>query len=391
MVRYRIGRQNTLKVLIVFFALSGHGYLQAETKTFRYAVTGLSVLAALTFIVSWNVSGEEDDFIPFVTGRRAAMGYPVQSIFQGVENYRPDRWIITSKLIGETEGPRFVKLSDVEYWWSLFHFNTDPRAMNLFNHLEKDYQRWKNLTQAKSGDLPSDFLHYSSLVASNCEAIHINVNTADNNLKAFHGGDYLNSRMLCQNWLGDFIKWHAYFPSRYNKSIPVVLVPDWREGKGIISDGSTLSKVIGGGSVTYLFNANYDFRKLRSLYGNSDQELIVVTDRPGYQLKRVRRWPSWFYSIFLPEPFWLEHTRCDPVAGGCRFKNFSGSAEKVTPYLLSHPDTGKQILIFHHGETLVAWNLGSLWSSENKVVSIRAKNNRFKLNLTEAFDLDTTN
>ncbi|WP_257253729.1 hypothetical protein [Endozoicomonas sp. SESOKO3] len=350
-------------------------------------------MAVFTFMVLWDASTMEDDFISFVTRRRAAMGYPVQSMFQGVENYRPNRWIIASKLIGETEGPRFVKLSDVEFWWSLFPFQVDPKVTNLFNHLEKDYQRWKSLTQAKSEDLPSDFLHYSSLVASNCEAIQINSNTADNNLKAFHGGDYLNSRMLCQNWLGDFIKWHAYFASRYNKSIPVVLVPDWREGKEAIPDESTLSRLVGGhfhGSVAYLFNAYYDFRKLSSLYGNSDQELVVVTDRPSYQLNRVSRWPSWFYSIFLPEPFWLEHTPCDPMAGGCRFKNFSGSEEKVTPYLLSHPDTGKQILIFHHGETLVAWSLGTSWSSKNKVVSRRAKNNQFELNLIEAFEFGAT-
>ncbi|WP_448218444.1 hypothetical protein [Endozoicomonas sp. 2B-B] len=63
----------------------------------------------------------------------------------------------------------------------------------------------------------------------------------------------------------------------------------------------------------------------------------------------------------------------------------------MTPYLLSHPDTGKQILIFHHGETLVAWHLGTPLSSKNKVVSRRVKNNPFELNLTEAFDLDTTN
>lgn len=60
----------------------------------------------------------------------------------------------------------------------------------------------------------------------------------------------------------------------------------------------------------------------------------------------------------------------------------------MTPYLLSHRDTGRQILIFHHGETLVAWCLGKRWFDKNKVVMKKAKNNRFELNLIEAFNLE---
>ncbi|WP_252178231.1 hypothetical protein [Endozoicomonas sp. 4G] len=267
---------------------------------------------------------------------------------------------------------------------------TEQRLTSLFSNLGKDYQRWKNLTQTRIKSLPADFRHYSSLIASNCEAIH----TGSRSIKAFHKSidDYLDNRVLCQDWLDHFIVWHSYFASHYNKSIPVVLVPDWRAQKEGASK-STPSDVNDGylhSKVAYLFNANYDFRRFDSLYNGPDRELIVVTDRPGYQLKRIR-WRPWLNGIFLPEHrklFWSEHTPCDPVAGGCRFKNFSGCAEQVTPYLLSHSDTGRQFLIFNRGETAVVWHLGAPWLSRNKVVLKETRNYQFELDLAKAFDLE---
>ncbi|WP_422472682.1 hypothetical protein [Endozoicomonas sp. ALB032] len=64
---------------------------------------------------------------------------------------------------------------------------------------------------------------------------------------------------------------------------------------------------------------------------------------------------------------------------------------KAGTRVLRQPLHGGEDVKFHHSETLVAWHLGTPWSSKNKVVSRRVKNNRFELNLTEAFDLDTTN
>lgn len=107
----------------------------------------------------------------------------------------------------------------------------------------------------------------------------------------------------------------------------MVLVPDWREEVDI-KDESTPSTVIGGhlhSSVAYLFNANYDFRKLSSLYGDSDQELIVATDRSGYQLKRISLWALRQFDVFLPEHqrlVWSEHVPCDPVTGAVASKFF---------------------------------------------------------------------
>ncbi|WP_257274755.1 MULTISPECIES: hypothetical protein [unclassified Endozoicomonas] len=335
---------------------------------------------------------EEEEFVFYASKRRAFARRPAHPLYVGVLNYQTDRWIVASKVVGFPEEPKFFRLSAIEHWWS--HFDADQRLKSLFSHLEKDYQRWKRLSTIERENVPSSFLRYSSLIASNCEAI----NTAGRTIRAFHGSedDYLNSRVRCQNWLDLFIQWHPYFASDFNKSIPVVLVPDWQGGERVLYD-STPSTVIGGhlqSTVAYLFNANYNFRRrLESLYTGSDQELIVITDRPGYQLSRIS-WGGWSqYNAFLPDHrkmSWTEHVPCDPVTGGCRFKNFSGCAEQVTPYLLSHPETGRQILIFHHGETVVAWYLGVPWLSKNKVVSRRAKNNRFELNLTKAFDLETT-
>ncbi|WP_257274754.1 MULTISPECIES: hypothetical protein [unclassified Endozoicomonas] len=360
-------------------------------RAHRDTLVGLAVLAGVTIGISYYVF-TEDEFIFYVSKKQATSGYPAHPLFIGVVNYQTNRWIVASKLIGNTEEPHFVKLSEVEYWWSGIKAVKEQRLKSLFSHLRKDYQRWKSLTQAKPGGLPFGFLHYSSLIASNCEAI----NTGSRTLKAFHksADDYLDSRAVCQNWLDRFINWHSYFASYYNNSIPVVLVPDWQERKGI-KDESTPSTVIGGhlhSSVAYLFNANYDFRRLSSLYGGSDQELVVITDRPGYQLKRIIWRPPRAYDLFIPDHqklIWSEHAPCDSVKGGCRFKNFSWSAGQVTPYLLSHSGTGRQILIFHHGETLLAWCLGKSWFAENKVVMKEAKNNRFELNLLEAFGLDS--
>ncbi|WP_422135535.1 hypothetical protein [Endozoicomonas sp. ALD040] len=392
MAGYLVGRKNILKAFVVFFALSGHSHLQAGMRLYKDTIVGLAILAGVTIGISYYVF-REDEFIFYVSKKQAATGHPAHPLFIGVVNYQTNRWIVTSKLIGNTEEPEFVKLSDVEYWGNGPKAVIEQRLNSLFSHLEKDFQRWKNLTQAKPADVPSGFLHYSSLIASNCEAI----NTGSRTFKAFHksADDYLDSRAVCQNWLDRFIDWHSYFAAYYNSSIPVVLVPDWREAKGITSDESTPSTVIGGhlqSSVAYLFNANYDFRMLSSLYGDSDQELIVVTDQPGYKLKRISWWQPRQYDIFLPEHqklVWTEHVPCDSVTGGCRFKNFSWSAGQVTPYLLSNHNTGSKILIFHHGETLVAWCLGKPWIAENKVVMKKAKNNRFELDLMEAFDLDS--
>lgn len=78
---------------------------------------------------------------------------------------------------------------------------------------------------------------------------------------------------------------------------------------------------------------------------------------------------------------WEGHSSCEHELEGCRFDNFSGSSEQITPYLLENEELDQTLLLFHHGEELYAWRLGVPWTETNKVVHVRLTGKQFNLRL----------
>jgi hypothetical protein len=365
----RNGFAGILLVLLLFPA----GHSQSEAKSSRGIIF---VIGALVVFAIYETSQylSEDSFTSYGLRQVKNSQNPFRHSAEGISNYEEKRWIVSYHQEGASLKPEFKHISWVEPWWKNHHIFSNPesRVKSLIHTLDGDYEDWKFL-KSSSSTSSLNFVEYSSLIASNCEAM-------DNGsfIKAFHASerDILNNRDLCKRWLNGNIQWRGYFASDFNRNIPLVLIPAWS------AEWDNRSVQAGVG---YLFNARYDFSNLRDLYRETDVSLqLIGPDANSYRIYKLG-WDSWSIASLLAYDHekvgWHEHSYCQLEGSHCTFDNFYGSADHVTPYLLHSVITQTSLLIFNHGDELTVWRLGEQWSEKKKRIQLRVNSQKFQLTL----------